>query len=161
MFTLRKFLYRCVALGAFAYLGTTVHQLAAYGQLANMHDMVDSFDIFLQTAAEEAVPETDRTVADIAFKLQILSESARLFVGRNLVSGRLQLDYMANTVQAELAATSWIPTELPGWLSGRPQLAAQNAYGKATGMAGKVQVVNGAISATKSCFTALRAAVGF
>lgn len=161
MFTLRKFLYCCVVLGALAFLGSTLLQMAANQRQPNVQGLTTAFGSFLQTASNEASPATDRTISDLSFKLRIFSNSARLLVDRNEIEARLELAYMANTVRAEMSTASSIPTTPPGWLKDGPQVAIQNAAPMARNLAGKVPGVSSAINVTRNSFATLRAGGGF
>ena len=160
MLTLRKFLYCCAILGALAFLSTKLLPVAANEPHSNVHGLPSGLGAFLQTASGQSSPATDRTIADLTFRLHSFSDSAALFIRRNVVNGRLQLAYMANAVHSNMSLAAWIPRGGSGWFQGRPQVAIQNAASKANEMAKKVPVVSSAINATSSKFAVVRDSLG-
>jgi len=113
---------------------------------------------FLQTASAEAGPAAQRTIAELTANLQSFSNSAGLFVHRNIVTARLQLAYMFNSIPTHFS--DWLPHGTPGWIQGGPQVAAQNAGAKANELAKKVPLVSSAVDATSSRFRAVRDSLG-
>jgi hypothetical protein len=156
MKTLRKFLYCCAILGALAFLGTTLLPVAANEPQSHIHGLPSGVGAFLQTAANQSAPATDRTIADLTFRLHTFSDTAALFIHRNVVNGRLQLAYMANAIHSNMSLASWLPRAGSGWFEGGPQVAIQNAGIKANDMAKKVPVVSTAINATSSKLSIVR-----
>lgn len=155
MFTLGKFFCCGAVLGSMALLGPTILQMSANNSQSSLHGLPSGFGAFGQGATNQAGPASDRAIAEITVKLQSFSDSALLFAKRNVIAGRLQLQYMANTIHSNLSVGAW-NLSAPSWFKGGPQVAAQNAGAKANELARKVPLVNGAIDATRRRFAAVR-----
>jgi hypothetical protein len=157
MFTLRKFLYGSVVLGALAFVGVTLLETAVSERQSNLHGQPVGAGGLIQTALAQASPETRETIAEFNVRLQSFSTSAGLFIDRNVITARLQLAGMANSIPTQFA--DLLPASALNWAHGGAQVVAQNAGVKAGEIARKVPVVNSAINSTTSHLAAVRSSL--
>jgi hypothetical protein len=156
MFTVRKFLYCCAVLGALAFLGTTLAQMAANENRLDVHGLPSGAGIFLQTASAEAGPAVQRTLTTISSHLQSFTDSARTSLRRYAVTAQLQLGSMPKIDPTHFTVGDWMPRSAPNWIQGGAESAAQAAGSHASDLAKKVPVVSSVIDSTKSRFAAVR-----
>jgi hypothetical protein len=157
MFTLRKFVNGCVALGALAFLGTMLLEMVVNESRSTVNGQLAGSGNLIQEAVGQASPETRETIADISAHLQSFSHSASLFIDRNVTTARLQIAGIANSIPTSVA--DLLPTSALNWAHGGAQVAAQNAGTKASEMARKIPVVNSALNSTSSNFAAVRSSL--